>query len=254
MVENKHRKFAEYRREKRLEITSMQTIINTFGSDLREKEVDLLIASYIVLTYAYWESCYQYLNELIFEKYKTIPIKDLPYDMNNDVCLKLALHEINGNSTNPISSISSYRGFFVKASNYIKENESSSLQAINMDDHCKHIFMVQTQNPKIDDLKKMLNKIQVNFERLNILDGDYSAFKEQLDFIIMQRNAIAHKNNHISYNGTSYNSYLECITSIWDYNNSNNEITMRITFSTSIIAAIGEKIDTLFRELSALVI
>ncbi|EOS7714524.1 hypothetical protein FRO38_RS13990, partial [Enterococcus hirae] len=82
--------FSNYRTEKREEIQTMALIIQSLPEEFTDREKDLLLRSFIVLTYAYWESCYHKVQNVVFEKYNDALIKNLPFALKNKIYLELA--------------------------------------------------------------------------------------------------------------------------------------------------------------------
>ena len=205
--------FSRYRLEKRQEINSMQTIINNLDDALRPRDRKLLIASYIVLTYAYWESCFHRFQRLLCIQNQNTPIKNLPYDLKQAVYLKLAMSAAASNKNKALVDIKS-SNVFDKIYTKMHAHDEDTIVKIQLEQQTKCIFIDCTQNPKIDNIEKLiknnglsLKKIMEVLKTEHILN-DY--FELGLDFIIKQRNAIAHKNEGIIYKKVSYKNFDSC--------------------------------------------
>lgn len=237
------KKYDRYRMDKRIEISAMSTIIQSLGNEITPREKDLLIRSFIVLTYAYWESVFHKLQEYLYKVYSKKPIKNLPFNLKNKVYLKL-VNDNSGKSKNkPINQITSHI-FFDELHSNMHSNEELSVEELEPDKY-KYIFILKTGNPSIDLFKDVLSEYDFNLDKLikkSIEDKLLSdSIVNSIDFLIKQRNAIAHKNEHISYGGHSYVNYTECIDAFEKDNAMLNippeEFVMELSF----------QVDSLFR-------
>lgn len=147
--------FSKYRLEKRQEINSMQAIINNLDDALRPRDRKLLIASYIVLTYAYWESCFHRFQKLLCIQNQNTPIKNLPYDLKQAVYLKLAMSAASSNRNKVLVDIKSSIVF----DNIYKKmhaHDEDTIVKMQLEQQTKYIFIDPTQNPKIDNVEKLI--------------------------------------------------------------------------------------------------
>ena len=81
----------------------------------------------------------------------------------------------------------------------------------------KH-FLLDTVNPNLDRFSEMLKNYGMKLEKIievGIESGKIkSYFSKGLNFIIWQRNSIAHKNEKIMYNEVEYSNYDDCINKL----------------------------------------
>lgn len=220
-MEELKKEFQKYKIEKRIEISTMSSLIENLIGEFSKKEKNLLISSYIVLTYAYWESCFHKFQNLMFEEFKYVPIKSLPFDLRNNVSLTLANVSSGKNKKKLISEIKSI-GIFEGMMNTVRENEESNvIQIIEKysdrleEKEIKKHFLLDTANPNLDRFQIMLKNYGVKLEQI-LEDGIHNSkikpyFANGLNFIVQQRNSIAHKNEKIMYNEAEYDDYDLCI-------------------------------------------
>lgn len=220
-MEQQKRNFKNYRTIKRLEISKMSSLIEAMNDEVNKKEKTLLISSYIVLVYAYWESSFHKFQELMLDSYKSIPIKLLPYNLKNKLLLTLAKKSAGGNAKkviNEVKQMSIFEGII----EFTQKNEELGIEEISRKYHdkisrkdlYKH-FILETANPNLERASELLRTYSIKLERI-IKEGKESEkikpyFDKGLDFIIKQRNSIAHKNEKISYRGTEYEEYDLCM-------------------------------------------
>ncbi|WP_196607345.1 HEPN domain-containing protein [Pectinatus frisingensis] len=213
-MEQEIKEFNTYKTTKREEINSMHTIITNIKNEVSLKEKNLLIASYIVLTYAYWESCFQKFQKLLFTKSKNIPIKNLPFNLRENIYLELAKNAAGKNKNKYIKDISTH-SIFDNIYNKIHTNETKTVTDIGIDiREISHIFINNTQNPNIDVIKNLLNKYNKNLDSILKEPSIENYFCPGIAFIIEQRNSIAHTNEHINYKGADYDNFDECFSSL----------------------------------------
>lgn len=212
-MENNIKEFSDYRLKKRQEITSMQSIITDLNTELRESDRNLLISSYIVLTYAYWESCFHKFQSLLFIWYQKKKIKDLPYELQNKVYLELSKQAAASNKNKTISEIKS-SNVFDKIYDTIHSSKEKNLQELDLIKKTKYIFINTTENPKMSHIEELMKNNHNNLSKfLSSLkqDGILNCYFEQgIQFIIDQRNAIAHKNEGIIYKKKAYKNFDKC--------------------------------------------
>lgn len=239
-LENKIQVFNSYRLEKRLEITKMQSIISNFYSDLHIKERRLLLASYIVLTYAYWESCFYKFQDLLFLKYQSVIIKQLPFKLQSAVYLEFAKDAAGNNKSKTIKEIRTYKTFDT-IYKMMHKNDLQTIKSINYETKVKNIFTNQTQNPNLEMLNKLLEKYNMKANK-GIKDGNLAPFfSVGLDFIIHQRNSIAHKNEEINYQGSDYKTYESCFKKLKEDVN-----TIKYENVEDFISEMGYQIDLFY--------
>ncbi|SYZ79269.1 MAE_28990/MAE_18760 family HEPN-like nuclease [Trichococcus shcherbakoviae] len=207
------RDFTNYRTEKREEISTMARIIDSMPEEFTEREKDLLLRSFIVLVYAYWESCYHRVQEVVFEKYQDSSIKNLPFAIKNKVYLYFALDKAGTNGSKTIREIDNY-SVFQKISSGILETEDKKLSE-HVNQTIKASVLNKSGNPTFQQLNNFMHCFNINMDKVvnNNINEGYLApyFIDFLDFIIKQRNAIAHKNEKIQYTEKIFNTYFECI-------------------------------------------
>lgn len=192
--------FKESVLKKRLEINTFDTIIENFRIDFKEKETDLLIKSYIVLVYAYWEFSFDEFRKFVVDTYSDKEICSLPHTVKNKVLIKLCITGKNI-SLNEITDINK----IVSINEKIKEHNKKKINEISRVNDLKKYLIATNANPKWSDLKKFLQMFNFDIDKFcknlkynNSISDD---FEENLNFIIKQRNSIAHKNkNNIDYN------------------------------------------------------
>ena len=197
--------------EKRQEINKMQSIISASKNTLSEKELDLLIKSFIVLIYAYWEDAYHKLNIYLNSVYCDTPIKDLPYNLKNKSLLQLT---INGDLDIKIDSFEKIN----KLHHCLVSNEVKSINEVDTEQNNiknKLINFHSKQNPKIHDFKELLKFHSFNpkkvFDYLNYDGDNEDIITSIINFIISQRNNIAHKNSNHIHNKKSFSTCREVI-------------------------------------------
>ena len=223
---NVEREFASYRTEERLEIQAMANIIESLPTDFTDKERDLLLRSFIVLVYAYWESCYHKIQEVVFEKFEDIYLEKLPFEIKNKVYLAIVQDKAGANHSKEIREVKDYNLFHKINSGIIEKKESklSDFDTISI----KKKILNKSGNPNFEDLKKFMASFNIRLDRIiesNISEGNLAPyFTKFLTFIIKQRNAIAHKNEKIQHEGSVYRTYFECLESVTelystDFNN-----------------------------------
>lgn len=212
-MKDKIKDFSDYRLKKRQEITSMQSIITDLNTELRESDRNLLISSYIVLTYAYWESCFHKFQSLLFIWYQNKKIKNLPYELRNKVYLELSKQAAASNKNKTISEIKS-SNVFDNIYNKIHSSKEKNLIELDLINKTKYIFINTTENPKISHIEEIMKNNNENLSRfLSNLKQDgilNSYFELGIAFIIDQRNSIAHKNEGIIYKKKSYKNFDKC--------------------------------------------
>lgn len=237
------KEFDKYRTEKRIEISSMTTIVQNLGDEITDKEKDLLIRSYIVLTYAYWESSYHKLQEYLFKVYQEIPIANLPHELKNKVYLKLISEHSGIQRTKAIKDISNHT-FFDNLHLNMHKNETETVSTLGSDNY-KFIFISKTANPSINLFESLLRDYGFNLTKIikgNSEIGNLDSYLVKgIEFLIKQRNAIAHKNEHISYNEITYEDYSSCIKAFEEQNDMNSKP------AEEFIKELGFQIDSFFR-------
>lgn len=207
--------FTNYRTEKREEIQAMAKIIESMNmsDEFTIREKDLLLRSFIVLVYAYWESCYHRIQKVVLERYLDLPIEDLPFQVKNKVYLSLISGKAGRNKSKPIKEITNYN-VFQNINLGILENQEKKLSEHNNSEIQKSIFNFKG-NPSFEDLKKFMAGFNIRIERTiekNVEANSLYPFLEDfITFIIKQRNAIAHKNEKINYADQEFRTYFECI-------------------------------------------
>nr|DAO66726.1 MAG TPA: hypothetical protein [Caudoviricetes sp.] len=246
--------FSKYRLEKRQEINSMQAIINNLDDALRPRDRKLLIASYIVLTYAYWESCFHRFQKLLCIQNQNTPIKNLPYDLKQAVYLKLAMSAASSNRNKVLVDIKSSIVF----DNIYKKmhaHDEDTIVKMQLEQQTKYIFIDPTQNPKIDNVEKLiksngrsLKKIIEALKTEHILNN---YFELGLDFIINQRNAVAHKNEGIIYKKVSYKNFDSCYEALKSdyYSNTDNVAEQLYDKIEDFIQDMSYQIDIFYNKL-----
>lgn len=218
------RDFQDYKIEKRIEISTMSSLIENLTDDFSLKERNLLISSYIVLAYAYWESCFHKFQSLMFEGFKVVPIEVLPFNLRNQISLTLARTSCGKNKQKLISEIENI-DIFDAIYKTVHENEKENVVQILdkfsdrlEEKEMKKHFLLDTVNPNLDRFSEMLKNYGMKLEKIieiGIESGKIkSYFNEGLCFIIWQRNSIAHKNEKIMYNEVEYSNYNECINKL----------------------------------------
>lgn len=220
-MEQQKKNFKNYRTNKRLEISKMSSLIEAMNEEVNKKEKTLLISSYIVLVYAYWESSFHKFQQLMLDSYKNIPIKLLPFNLKNNLLLTLAKISVGGNGKqiiNEVKKMSIFEGII----KITQENEELDVEEISRKYHDKisrkdfdKHFILETANPNLERASELLKTYSIKLEKI-IKEGKESEkikpyFDEGLDFIIKQRNSIAHKNEKISYKDNEYEEYDLCI-------------------------------------------
>ncbi|EMF0129090.1 hypothetical protein EFL14_RS09455 [Enterococcus hirae] len=205
--------FSNYRTEKREEIQTMALIIQSLPEEFTDREKDLLLRSFIVLTYAYWESCYHKVQNVVFEKYNDALIKNLPFALKNKIYLELAKEKAGSFKTKLLREIDNYQ-VFKNITEGIGDNENKPLSEHN-NKLMKKGILDNRGNPTFDDLTKFMKNFNVSLDKVvdkNVSDGlIVPYFLDFLSFIIIQRNAIAHKNEKIQYKDRFFNTYFKCI-------------------------------------------
>ena len=201
--------FNDYKTNKRLEITAMHTIITSLDDSLRPKERRLLIASYIVLAYSYWESCFHKFQKLLFHQQQQVLLKNLPFPLQTSVYLELIKDAAGPSKSKPIKDISCHQ-VFEKIYTEMHVHDEQTIDDINYVDRVKNLFIDNTQNPKFDSMKKLIARYAHNFDEIFNSSLNEKYFEFGLVFIIRQRNLIAHKNENISYNDFFYDNYDLC--------------------------------------------
>ena len=248
-------KFSKYRFEKRQEINSMQAIINNLDDALRPRDRKLLIASYIVLTYAYWESCFHRFQRLLCIQNQNTPIKNLPHNLKQAVYLKLAMSATSSSNRNKalvdIKSSVVFDNIYKK----MHAHDEDTIVKMQLEQQTQYIFIDPTQNPKIDNVMKLiknndrsLKKIMEALKSEHILN-DY--FELGLDFIIKQRNAIAHKNEGIIYKKVSYKNFDSCYEALKSdyYSNTDNVAEQLYDKIEDFIQDMSYQIDIFYNKL-----
>lgn len=222
-MEQQKNSFKDYRTTKRYEISRMSSLIESMNSDFNKKERDLLISSYIVLVYAYWESSFHKFQNLILFSHKNIPLKSLPFNLRNKLLLALVKLSSGVNGKKIINEVDNIQ-VFEKITHTTQENENLSMEEINVKyDNIQSLdkfFLIESANPNLKLCEEMLQVYDMNL-KIIIKDGKNNEklktyFDDGLDFIIKQRNSIAHKNEKISYLGVEYGEYDSCIQSLID--------------------------------------
>lgn len=236
--------FHDYRTEKRLEITTMHTIIHNLEIELRDKDKTLLIASYIVLTYAYWESCFHKFQHLLFLKYKTIPIKDLPFSLKKLIYLELAKQAFGSNRNKTIQEIKNHE-VFDSLQREMHKYDEFTISSIDNSNKFSHIFLDETQNPNISLMNTLLKKYHINLHQILSTSEIGNFFEKGLSFIISQRNSIAHRNETIFYNERPYSDFHSCFN---DFKNNEN-LDLQITTIEDFIKEMTFQINLFFNVL-----
>lgn len=243
--------FTSYRLEKRLEISRLSTIITEFDEDMREIEKDLILRSYIVFSYAYWESCYfmfsEYLQEIYFEK----KISELPFTINEKVSLVIFKEAMRSHRTKTVIDLNSK---FVVTQAYeemlnINDKTINSLED-RIKEEIKDSIRIKTMNPTIESLKDLLsqykfklNRIKSNSVNEGLLDNH---IYEYIEFIVDQRNNIAHKNNSIIFHDNDFADYNSCISFFLSTHQRDSNFVTASDFLKEIIL----QIDLLFKILT----
>lgn len=218
------KEFQNYKIEKRIEISTMSSLIENLTDEFNIKEKNLLISSYIVLAYAYWESCFHKFQGLMFEDFKLVPIESLPFNIKNQISLTLARTSCGKNQKKLISEIANI-DIFNAIYRTVHENEKGNVVQILdkfsdrlEEKEMKKHFMIDTVNPNLNRFSEMLKNYGMRLEKIievGVKSGKIkSYFSEGLSFIINQRNSIAHKNEKIMYDEVEYSNYDECINKL----------------------------------------
>ena len=199
--------FDDYRSYKREEIGKLSRIIEDLNP-MRSIEIDLILRSYVVLSYAYWESCYNFFVEELEEMYFELELRQLPIKLNELVFVSLLK-----------SSVSNYdsKDEFVTAIHFINSVEARPVKNLSSSkiEILRKSLRPQTQNPKIRTIAEILKLYGLNYKTIikEFKDNDFLSkeFEKNIEFIIEQRNSIAHKNNGFKYNSMEFNELNACI-------------------------------------------
>lgn len=239
--------FSNYRTEKREEIQTMAKIITTVSDEFSNREKDLLLRSFIVLSYAYWESCYHRVQNVVFEKYKDVMIDNLPFALKNKVYLGFANDRAGSFKKKLIREINDYK-VFQNITDSFKDTGTSLLSEYD-DTILKKSLLDNRGNPTFDDLSKFMKIFNIRLE--NVVSNSISEgllvpyILDFLSFIITQRNAIAHKNEKIQYRGQAYTTYIDCIDVV--INDYSEQYGKEVSYdSPSLIKEMLFQIDRLF--------
>lgn len=244
---SKETDFSNYRTEKREEIQTMARIIQTLPEEFTNREKDLLLRSFIVLTYAYWESCYHRVQNVVFEKYNDALIKNLPFAIKNKLYLGFAKDKAGSSKSKLIRDVDNYQ-VFQSITEGIGNNENTLLSDHN-NELIERSISDRRGNPTFDDLTKFMRNFDVRLDKVverNVSEGLLIPyFLDFLSFIITQRNAIAHKNEKIQYKEQSFNTYFECIEVV--INDYSTEYKKKIAYdSAGLVKEMLFQIDKLF--------
>lgn len=220
--------FSEYKSKKREEIQKMtrlsERVIEEDG--IKSVESELLLKSYIVLSYAYWESCVEYYKDCFQFYYESFKIEDLPEKIN-----KIVRHEVFkknvgkrtlNKTINDLSEVDSLEIAYEK----LEELPGKRINQLEISDNKKklskaikrRIIESDTSNPRLNHLS-FLEKIDIYWEsELKGMIEDESithVFREVINFLVLQRNNIAHKNKEIKYKfkdkEKTFEDYHTCI-------------------------------------------
>lgn len=242
------REFTTYKNDKRQEIITMSTIISTLADTFNEKEKDLLLRSYIVLSYAYWESCFHKFQSVVFEKYIDISIDKLPFEIKNQVYLHFARMEAGINKKKVLQDIDNYM-IFSRMNLGIESYKNKRL----MDEDysiVKKNLLEASANPNLDLLKKFLRNYNIDLNEIicTSINDDLLPpyFTESINFIIKQRNAIAHKNEKISINDEVFETYYQCINYLIEYYSVTHDISLKFA-PEEFISEFLFNVDSMFR-------
>lgn len=241
--------FESYRSFKREEISKMSRIIEDFSEQMSETEVDLVIRSYVVLCYSYWESCYNYFVDALEEKYFDLEIRKLPHDLNEVVFLSLLKQKLSNHSKVQIKDLKS-KAAMTGAMDDVSTKEELTVNQLTPAQITviKKSTKIQTQNPNIEILSNTLKLFSMKYSKLyqKFVDNEYISpqFENSILFIISQRNSVAHKNNSFRYGEETYSNLRECINSFTAINFPGTPYAPE-----EFLKQILLEIDTLFRQL-----
>ncbi len=246
--------FHDFRSDRRLKLNPMSSIIEV-GKNLylTETTYDLLIRSYIVLTYAYWESCFFSFQDCLIQCHENHMIKDLSYNLQSDILLKLGTSKIERKnrtkSLSEISNIDTLTKIITNVQESISENKTKKVSEIIQNPTIKGSFYVATNNPSISLISDLLKKYDINLKRIIDINSNEpfntipKYFEKEISFLINERNAIAHKNGDIDSmdDGTSFRYYSEYIEVFCDKN------SIEFVNANSFIQTLSFDIDNFFR-------
>lgn len=239
--------FNAYKTDKREEIISFNRLINDSEMALSRKDKRLLISSYIVLSYAYWESCFHKFQELVFTKYQKEMVKNLPFKIRNAVYIELAKKAANQSCNKKICEVKS-ANVFDTIQKKMHDLDDISLENTIYKDKFSHIFISSTQNPRLNQFKELLNRYNFDFDEI-IKNVDINpVFEEGLKFIIEQRNSIAHKNEQIQFNDKTFLNYDECYSEFKSLN------SCSMTTISDFLTEMNFEIDKFFTYFSKVII
>lgn len=201
--------FNAYKTDKREEIISFNRLINDSEMALSKRDKRLLTSSYIVLSYAYWESCFHKFQRLMFIKYQKDLIQNLPHEIKNAIYIEFANRAAKKNSNKKINEVKSYE-IFDNMQQAMHKYDNVSLENTEYKDKFITLFISSSQNPNLEILRGVLKKYNINYDKIFINANMNPVFEEGLRFIIDQRNSIAHKNEQIQFNNKTFLNYDDC--------------------------------------------
>lgn len=134
-------------------------------------------------------------------------------------------------------------------------HDEDTIVKMQLEQQTKYIFIDPTQNPKIDNVEKLiksngrsLKKIIEALKTEHILNN---YFELGLDFIINQRNAVAHKNEGIIYKKMSYKNFDSCYEALKSdyYSNTDNVAEQLYDKIEDFIQDMSYQIDIFYNKL-----
>lgn len=246
--------FYDFISDRRIKLNPMSSIIEDGENHyLTDTTYDLLIRSYIVLTYAYWESCFFSFQDCLIQCHENHMIKDLSYNLQNDILLKLGTSNIEHKNRNKrlseISNIDTLTKIITNIQESISENKTKKVSEIVQNPNIKNTFYVSTNNPSISLISDLLKKYNINLKKIIEINSNDPLntipkyFEQEIFFLINERNAIAHKNSDINAtdDGTSFMYYSEYIKFFCNENN------IEFVNANTFIQNLSFDIDSFFR-------